>query len=235
MFRVNYYSLHILDLYHVFLLVKPYHQFLGKIYFFSMETEYMEQQDRESAREWANPARLQINSKTVQFIHMKCGNPLQVSLYSRDMYGSDEYDYYLHFKTRCMHCTGHKKYFKQWRKSYICKNIKIQSTYSRKKIFMDRGDHIYGIHGIEKGNDCVFLLDKDGGNFGKLMIHTKSSKQFLKQIQQCKFWNVVRNAFKKELMKIRTRQIYFYWLEQSQKNKLPQMIEQDYNSMQNFL
>ena len=63
------------------------------------------------------------------------------------------------------------------------------------------------------------------------MVHTNHQNKLFTQMQRCNFWNVVRNVFHEELMKIRTRQIYFYWLEQSQKYKLPTMIEQDYNSM----
>ena len=193
-------------------------------------------QDEESCFHWKNLAKICVKSdKTVQFIHMQCGNPMQVSFYTQPMYGTKEYDYYLHYKTRCMHCRGHKRFWGTWRKSYISKRIKMRSTHSKKTIYMDRrGDHVYGIHGIEKGNKCIFLLDKYGGSFGKLMINTKESKRYFDKMQKCRFWNVVRNAFDKELMKIRTRQIYFYWLEQSQKNKLPQMIEEDYYSMNNI-
>lgn len=190
-------------------------------------------QDEHSCTRWKNPARIDAKDKTIQFTHLQCGKPLQVSMYTQYMYGDSEYDYYLHFETKCMHCKGHKRDWGIWRKSYINKGIKMKSTRSTKQIFIDRGgDHVYGVHGIVKGNNCVYLLDKFGGSFGKLMMNAKYSKQALSIIQKCSYWNILKHAFHDKLKEIRTRQIYFYWLEQSQRNKLEDMIKQDYESMQ---
>ena len=181
-------------------------------------------QDSESCFEWQNLARIVYDGKTVKFIHMKCGHPLQVSMYVDDMHKNKEYDYHLHFRTKCMHCQGHKRW-SIWRKSYINSHIKLRSTISMKHIFMDDlGDHVYGIHGIARGNNCVFMLDKHGGRFGKLKVDTKSSRQALSKMQKYRLWNIVKSVFY-------IRQICFYWLEVSQKNKLTQMIQEDYESL----
>lgn len=101
-------------------------------------------------------------------------------------------------------------------------------------IFIDPGgDHVWGIEGIAKLNDFVYLLDNNGRSFGKLMVNAKYSKKALNAMQKCSFWHVCRCAFHRKLMEIRTRHIYFYWLEQSQKRKLMEMIREDYASLQN--
>ena len=190
-------------------------------------------QDRErSIFNWKNTTRIALTD-TVQFIHTKCGTPLQVSIILQDMYGDDEYDYYLHFETRCIHCKGHKRFFARWRKSYINKNIKMIGTKGkRQEVYLDCSDHVEGIHGIEKGNrNCVYLLDRDGKSIGKLIINEKASKNALKRIKKYDLWRIARHAFYEELLKIRAKHIFFYWLEESQKHKLTQMIHEDYNAL----
>ena len=105
-----------------------------------------------------NHARVRVKDKNIEFIHLMCGQPLDVSIHMTDMIG--EYDEFLHFETKCRHCPGHKQRWMPWRKSYIDNKIKMRKLHSEKHMYVDQhGDHLYGVHGIEKKKSDIFLLN----------------------------------------------------------------------------
>ena len=181
-------------------------------------------QDCVYADNWIhNHARVRVKDGNIEFIHLKCEQPLDVSINLTTMIG--KYDEFLHFQTKCRFCPGHKQRFMPWRKSYIDNKIKMRRLHSDERMFVDQhGDHLEGVHGIEKKNNDIFLLDKHGGCFGRMRVHAKTASLALARIQNRSLWNIVRRA-------IHCRNILFYWYEQSQRNKLSQMIAEDYAAM----